>query len=294
MKNKEEKIDTGVLYIVGTPIGNMKDITLRALDTLKECDVILAEDTRQTVKLLNRYEIKKPMISYHGHNEDSKIEEVVKLLGDGKKIALVSDAGMPRLSDPGEPLIKHLIENKYKVEVIPGVTALTTAIAKSQIDADTFVFEGFLPIKPSRRRERLEVLKYEERLIAFYEAPHKLLNTLKDLLNTLGNRRVCIARELTKLHEEYIYSTLEEEYAKVKESGIKGEIVLLVEGNKEGNKIRIKEEKNSIAKEGMSNVELVKRYIKEGYSKKDAIKKVASDRNLNKNEVYMECIKIDG
>jgi len=200
----------GTLYIVGTPIGNLGDITLRAIETLKMVDIILAEDTRQTLKLLNHLEITKHCISYHRHNEEEKIKEAVELLNEGKNLALVSDAGMPRISDPGESLIKYLKQNGYCVVVIPGVTALATAVAISPMDSETFTFEGFLPMRPTRRRERLEKLKYETRLMVFYEAPHKLLNTLKDLYKFLGERNICIARELTKIHEECIDTTLED------------------------------------------------------------------------------------
>ena len=164
--SKKEEI-TGKLYLVGTPIGNLRDITLRAIDTLKEVDLILAEDTRQTLKLLNHLEISKPQISYHRHNEKDKIDEVRRLLDEGKQIALVSDAGMPRISDPGEALVETLIDEGYKIEVIPGVTALTTAIAYTNFDSDTFTFEGFLPMRPTRRRERLESLKYETSLLQY-------------------------------------------------------------------------------------------------------------------------------
>ena len=196
----------GTLYIVGTPIGNLGDITLRAIETLKKVDTILAEDTRQTLKLLNHLEITKHCISYHRHNEDEKIKEVVGLLDEGKNLALVSDAGMPRISDPGESLIKYLKAEKYNVVVIPGVTALATAVAISPMDSETFTFEGFMPMRPTRRRERLEKLKYETRLMVFYEAPHKLLNTLKDMYKFLGDRNICIARELTsKKYQNYKY-----------------------------------------------------------------------------------------
>ena len=224
-------MEKGKIYLVGTPIGNLKDITLRAIETLKMVDIILAEDTRQTLKLLNHLEISKPMISYHRHNEVDKIAEVKRLLDEGNKIALVSDAGMPRISDPGEALVQTLIDEKYLVEVIPGVTAVTTAIAYTNFNADTFVFEGFLPMRPTRRRERLEKLKFETRTIVFYEAPHKILATLKDLYKFLGERRICIARELTKLHEECRYSTLSKQIEEITSNGIKGEIVLIVEGN---------------------------------------------------------------
>lgn len=280
----------GTLYIVGTPIGNLGDITLRAIETLKMVDIILAEDTRQTLKLLNHLEITKHCISYHRHNEDEKIAEVVGLLDDGKNLALVSDAGMPRISDPGESLIKYLKQNGYNVVVIPGVTALATAVAISPMDSETFTFEGFLPMRPTRRRERLEKLKYETRLMVFYEAPHKLLNTLKDLYKFLGNRNICIARELTKIHEECIDTTLEKGIKLVEDNGIKGEIVLLVEGNKDGfNEFKYSLEVENV-ENTLTNKELVLKYVSEGMDKKEAIKKVAKQRGLNKNEVYMECV----
>jgi len=281
----------GTLYIVGTPIGNLGDITLRAIETLKKVDIILAEDTRQTFKLLNHLEITKHCISYHRHNEEEKIKEVVGLLDEGKDLALVSDAGMPRISDPGERLIKYLKKNEYNVVVIPGVTALATAVAISPMDSETFTFEGFLPMRPTRRRERLEKLKYETRLMVFYEAPHKLLNTLKDLYKFLGNRNICIARELTKLHEECIDTTISRGIEYIEENGIKGEIVLLVEGNTNGFEEFMNNEQKQIYEDNLSNKELVQEYIKEGLDKKEAIKKVAKQRGLNKNEVYMECVE---
>ena len=286
-------IEKGTLYIVGTPIGNLGDITLRAIETLKSVDIILAEDTRQTLKLLNHLKITKHSISYHRHNEDEKIDEVVALLDDGKNIALVSDAGMPRISDPGESLIKYLKQNGYPVTVVPGVTALTTAVAMSPIDSETFTFEGFLPMRPTRRRERLEKLKYETRLMVFYEAPHKILNTLKDLYKYLGDRNICIARELTKVHEECLDTTLKEAIAIIEKNGIKGEIVLLVEGNKAGD-VEL-ENKNMIesGESTLTNKELVEKYVLDGMTKKEAIKQVAKKRGLNKNEVYMECVEND-
>ena len=286
-------IEKGTLYIVGTPIGNLGDITLRAIETLKSVDIILAEDTRQTLKLLNHLKITKHSISYHRHNEDEKIDEVVALLDEGKNIALVSDAGMPRISDPGESLIKYLKQNGYPVTVVPGVTALTTAVAMSPIDSETFTFEGFLPMRPTRRRERLEKLKYETRLMVFYEAPHKILNTLKDLYKYLGDRNICIARELTKVHEECLDTTLKEAIATIEENGIKGEIVLLVEGNKAGD-VELENKKMIESGEStLTNKELVEKYVLDGMTKKEAIKQVAKKRGLNKNEVYMECVEND-
>ena len=288
--NKENK---GKLYIVGTPIGNIRDITLRALDTLKEVDIILAEDTRQTLKLLNKYEITKKCISFNRHTEKEKLEYVKKLLDEGNNIALVSDAGMPRISDPGEDLVLELIEGGYNIEVVPGVTAVTTALALSNLDSGAFTFIGFLPMKPANIREVLEKMKYMEETIVLYEAPHKILKTLKDLKETLGNRKIVIARELTKLHEEFRYSNLEEQISKIEEDGIKGEIVLLIEGENEGSKKKKEQEIKEQGLDLLSNKELVLKYIKEGQDKKDAIKRVAKERKLNKNEVYMECVEID-
>lgn len=281
---KDRENTLGTLYIVGTPIGNLGDITLRAIDTLKMVDIILAEDTRQTLKLLNHLEITKHQISYHRHNEEQKISQVVELLEEGKNIALVSDAGMPRISDPGEALVTYLIQNGYSVEVIPGVTALATAVAMCGYDADRFTFEGFLPMNNTRRKERLEELKIETRLMVFYEAPHKILYTLKDMLKYFGDRKICIARELTKLHEECIHTNIVQAIQNIEENGIKGEIVLLVCGI---DKSKLEVEDPNL---NFSNVELVNRYVNQGMTKKDAIKKVAKERGLDKNTVYMECV----
>ena len=279
----------GKLYIVGTPIGNLEDITLRAINTLKQVDIILAEDTRQTLKLLNHFEISKKMISYHRHNEEEKLDHIVKLLNDGLNIALVSDAGMPIISDPGENLVKYLRNNNYDIAVIPGVTALITGIVGSGMDSTRFVFEGFLSVNKKQRKQKLEILKDETRTIIFYEAPHKILYTLKDLLVTLGNRKICIARELTKLHEEYKSTDIETAILNIEENGIKGEIVLLVEGKSEEN-LR-EEKKHELSK--ISNIELVKKEMENGLSKKDAIKKIAKEKGLNKNDVYKECIDLE-
>ena len=280
--------DRGTLYIVGTPIGNLGDITLRAIETLKSVDVVLAEDTRQTLKLLNHLSIEKHLISYHRHNEDDKIEKVKEYLDIGKNIALVSDAGMPVISDPGQNLIKSLVENNYKIEIIPGVTALITGIVGSGIDSTRFTFEGFLSVNKKQRKARLTELKNEDRTMIFYEAPHKILSTLEDMLEYFGNRKICLARELTKLHEEFIYTTIVEEINEIKEQGIRGEIVLIIEGvDKEQ---IIKTEKQNILL--LSNKELVLNEIKNGESKKDAIKKVAKLKGLTKNEVYKDCIDI--
>ena len=284
MKEKNK----GTLYIVGTPIGNLDDITVRAINTLKSVDVILAEDTRQTLKLLNHFDISKHMISYHRHNEDEKISKVVEFLDNNKNLALVSDAGMPVISDPGQNLIKYLVEHKYNIEVIPGVTALVTALVKSGLDSTRFTFEGFLSVNKKQRKERLKSLSNETRTMIFYEAPHKIVYTLKDMLDYFGDRKICIARELTKLHEEFRYTNIEDSIKEIEKNGIKGEIVLLIEGMCEDD-LKQKEQENLLK---LNSVELVREYIKNGDTKKEAIKKVAKLKGVNKDAVYKECIDI--
>lgn len=288
-KNKNVKnTEKGTLYIVGTPIGNLGDITLRAIETLKNVDMILAEDTRQTLKLLNHLNIEKHMISYHRHNEDEKIEKVVEYLNMKKDLALVSDAGMPVISDPGQNLVKYLVQNGYNVEVIPGVTALATAIVGSGIDSTRFTFEGFLSINKKQRKARLSELKNETRTMIFYEAPHKIFATLKDMKEYFGNRNICVARELTKIHEEYIYTTIDEEIEEISLNGIKGEIVLVIEGISE----ELKEKEENEYLKSVTSRELVLNEIKNGLDKKEAIKKVAKLKGLNKNDVYKECLEL--
>lgn len=279
-------VEKGKLYIVGTPIGNLKDITIRALEVLENVDIILAEDTRQTLKLLNHYNMSSKLISYHKFNEKEKLKEIVNMLQEGNSMALVSDAGMPILSDPGQPLVMMLVEEKIDIEVVPGPTALTTAIAYSNIPTETFVFEGFLPMNSRRRKERLNMISMEPRTMIFYEAPHKLLATLKDLYDKVGNRKICLVRELTKIYEEQKYTTIEDLINEIEQDGIKGEIVFILEGNEN------KEE--NINDTSKTNLELVKEYISLGLGKNDAIKKVAKERGLTKNEVYMECVKENG
>ncbi len=278
----------GKLYVVGTPIGNLGDITLRAIETLKKVDIILAEDTRQTLKLLNHLDIQKQMISYHRHNEVEKINMVVGLLDEGNDIALVSDAGMPIISDPGQGLVKYLVENNYEIEVVPGVTALITAIVRSGMDSTRFTFEGFLSVSKKQRIKRLEELKDEIRTMIFYEAPHKILYTLKDMLEVFGNRNICICRELTKIHEEYKNTNFEDEIKDIEENGIKGEIVLIVEGMSE---IEL-EEKRKEELNKINPVDRVKQYMSEGMEKKEAIKKTAKEFGVNKNEIYKECLDL--
>lgn len=282
------KKERGNLFVVGTPIGNLGDITYRAVETLNSVDIILAEDTRNTLKLLTHFNIKKSLISYEKHTEQKKISQVVKLLDEGKDIALVSDAGMPIISDPGQNLVSYLRDNDYNVVIIPGVTALITAIVGSGFDSSKFTFEGFLSISKKQRKKHLEDIKNEKRTMIFYEAPHKILYTLKDLLEALGDRKICICRELTKIYEEYKITTIKQAIEYIDKNGIKGEIVLIVEGK---NKETIEED---LQKKILSipNATLVKEYINSGMDKKDAIKAVAKEKGIPKNEVYKDCLDL--
>lgn len=282
------KKERGNLFVVGTPIGNLGDITYRAVETLNSVDTILAEDTRNTLKLLTHFNIKKSLISYEKHTEQKKISQVVKLLDEGKDIALVSDAGMPIISDPGQNLVSYLRDNDYNVIIIPGVTALITAIVGSGFDSSKFTFEGFLSVSKKQRKKHLEDIKNEKRTMIFYEAPHKILYTLKDLLEALGDRKICICRELTKIYEEYKITTIKQAIEYIDKNGIKGEIVLIVEGK---NKETIEED---LQKKILSipNATLVKEYINSGMGKKDAIKAVAKEKGIAKNEVYKDCLDL--
>lgn len=273
----------GKLYIVATPIGNLEDITLRAIRILKEADIIAAEDTRHTLKLLNHLEIVKPLISYHRHNEEIKTEELINKLLEGKNIALVSDAGTPVISDPGGEIVKKAIENNIKVIPIPGACALITALIASGIDAKEFTFIGFLPMNKKNRKEKLEEIEKENRTTILYEAPHKLLTTLQDLKNIVQNRKIVLAKELTKIHETYITGTATELLEIMKEP--KGEYVIIIEGSKKTqNEIQI-EILNKLSLE-----EHYKYYENKMLNKKDIIKQIAKDRNVNKNEIYKKFI----
>lgn len=276
------------LYLVATPIGNLEDITLRALRILKEVDIIAAEDTRQTAKLLNHYDIKKPMISYHEHNKKSKGEEIIKLLLDGKSVALVSDAGMPSVSDPGEDLVRLCIENSIEVVPIPGPSASLTALSISGLSTSQFVFIGFLPVKGKERNEILEKLANEEKTIILYEAPHRLIDTLKDLRSFVGNRRISISRELTKKFEETIRCNLDEAIEEFSTRNIKGEFVLVLEGKSPET---IEEERKQMWAD-VSIKEHIIMYMDKGLSKKEAVALVAKERGISKKEVYNIAIEI--
>jgi len=271
----------GKLYIVATPIGNLEDITLRALRILKEVDIIAAEDTRNTLKLLNYYEISKPLISYHRHNEDTRTQDLINKIKEGKNIAIVSDAGTPGISDPGEEAIKRAIEENIEIIPIPGACAMINGLICSGINTKEFTFLGFLPLNKKLRREKLEEIKNSEKTIIIYEAPHKLKATLEDLQKILEDRNITIARELTKIHEEFIRGRIEEVILKCE--NIKGEFVIIIQGKEKS------EQENDLNK--LSIEEHFKYYEKLGYEKKEIIKLIAKDRKLSKNEVYVKFIK---
>ena len=268
----------GNLYIIATPIGNLEDITLRAIRILKEVDLIAAEDTRHTLKLLNHLEISKPLISYHRHNEEIRTEELIQELKTGKNIGLVSDAGTPGICDPGEEIIKKCIEESIKVVPIPGACAMINALITSGISTKEFIFLGFLPLNKKSRKEKLEEIKNANKTIILYEAPHKLKNTLNDLSDILQSREVVLARELTKIHEEYIRGTVKELMEKT--DNLKGEMILIIEKNNKDNE----EELNSL--NNLTLEEHYNFYEKRGLNKKEIIKKIAKDRNVSKNEIY--------
>ena len=276
---------SGKLYICPTPIGNLEDITYRTLRVLNEVDLIAAEDTRHSIKLLNHFEISKPLTSYFEHNKDTKGDYLINKLLEGENIALISDAGMPGISDPGEDLIKQAIEHNIEIDVLPGATAFAVALVGSGLDTHKFVFEGFLDRDKKIRRKRLEELKEEERTMIFYESPHRLKDTLKDMLKILGNRKIAVNRELTKKYREVIREDIETVLKIYEEKEIKGEFVLIV-GGFEGEK----QSKNNY--DSLTEREYVIELINNGLSKKDAIKTVCKDRKLKKDVVYKQVLDL--
>ena len=266
----------GKLFLVATPIGNLEDITIRAIRVLKEVDLIAAEDTRHTLKLLNHFDIKKTLISYYRETEKTKSEILIEKLLEGKNIALVSDAGTPGISDPGEEIVKKAIENNIEIHPIPGACAFVNALICSGLNTKEFIFVGFLSTNKKEKINKLEQLKEEKKTLIFYEAPHKLIKTLETLLEIFGNRKVVLAREITKIHEEYIRGTIAEILENHAE--LRGEFVILLEGNTDEKK------KNSLSQ--ISLEEQYNIYLKQGLEKKEIIKKIAKDRNTNKNEIY--------
>ena len=276
---------SGKLYICPTPIGNLEDITYRTLRVLNEVDLIAAEDTRHSIKLLNHFEISKPLTSYFEHNKDTKGDYLINKLLEGENIALISDEGMPGISDPGEDLIKQAIEHNIEIDVLPGATAFAVALVGSGLDTHKFVFEGFLDRDKKIRRKRLEELKEEERTMIFYESPHRLKDTLKDMLKILGNRKIAVNRELTKKYQEVIREDIETVLKIYEEKEIKGEFVLIV-GGFEGEK----QSKNNY--DSLTEREYVIELINNGLSKKDAIKTVCKDRKLKKDVVYKQVLDL--
>lgn len=268
----------GTLYLVATPIGNLDDITLRAIKILKEVDCIAAEDTRHSLKLLNHLEISKPLISYHRHNEDVKSEVLIDKLLDGKNIALITDAGTPGISDPGEEIVKLAIQNNIQIVPIPGACAFVNALICSGMDTTEFTFLGFLPLNKKNRKEQLEKIQNCPNTCILYEAPHKLLSTLKDLSEILQDRKIVLAKELTKIHEEFIFGSASELLEKI--DNPKGEFILIIEKSNHDNENEIKS-LNDLSLEEHYNF-----YEKQGLEKNEIIKKIAKDKNVKKNDIY--------
>jgi 16S rRNA (cytidine1402-2'-O)-methyltransferase len=284
MENSQN-IDLGILYLVGTPIGNLEDITLRAIRILQEVDLIAAEDTRRTGKLLQHLQIKTPQISYHQHNQTERKEELLDGLQAGKTIALVTDAGMPGISDPGYEIVKAAIASDILVVPIPGVTAAITALAASGLPTDRFVFEGFLPAKGKQRSERLDILKSETRTLIFYEAPHRLLSTLMDLGAVLGeDRQIVLARELTKLHEEWWRGTIGEAIATYSQTRqAKGEYTLVVAGEKPT--------PNLVLSETQLKAELGQ-LLQQGMSRSQASRHLAQLTSQSRRQIYQLALEL--
>ena len=274
----------GKIYLVATPIGNLEDITIRALKVLKEVDLIAAEDTRHTLGLLNHFEISKPLISYYKQNEKTKSEVLIQKVLEGQNIAVVSDAGTPGISDPGEEIVKVAIENNIQIVPIPGACAFVNALIASGLNTREFCFVGFLSAEKKEKKEKLEELKYETKTLIFYEAPHKLKATLETIYEIFGERKIVLAKELTKIHEEFIRGNISKILDDV--DSIKGEYIILIEGSKES---KLDIEKKAINE--LSLEEHYKLYEEKGLEKKEIIKKIAKDRNVNKNEIYQYFIK---
>lgn len=276
----------GILYLCATPIGNLQDMTFRVLETLKGVDLIAAEDTRNSVKLLNHFEIKTPMTSYHEFNKYEKAETLIAQLKSGKDIALITDAGTPAISDPGEVLVKRAKEEGITVTSLPGACAAITALTLSGLPTRRFVFEGFLPAEKKERRAVLESLKEEERTVILYEAPHHLKGTLRELLENLGDRKITLCRELTKKYEEAPAMNLSEAVSLYEEKEPKGEYVLVISGADPNEKKEAQIRKF----EEMTVGEHMQMYLDEGLDKKEAMKKVAADRGVSKRDIYKELL----
>lgn len=282
MIEEKNKVEAATLYLVATPIGNLADVSERALKVLTECDFIAAEDTRNSLKLLTALGIKNELVSYHEHNKHQSGERIVARLLGGESCALITDAGMPAISDPGEDIVRLCADAGIRVSVIPGACAAVSALSLSALATSRFVFEGFLPVQRSQRQKRLDALVRESRTMIFYEAPHKLCATLDALAATFGaERKISMCRELTKLNEEVIRTTLADAVELYKTREPRGEYVLIVEGISEDAPSEETEELLSLSPE-----EHIKRYIDSGMSKMDAIKRAARERGVPKSELY--------
>lgn len=268
---------SGKLYVVGTPIGNLSDFSPRAVETLASVDFIAAEDTRVTLKLLNHFEIKKPMVSYFEHNRRERGEIILERIKSGENCAIVTDAGMPAISDPGEDLVDLCLSNGVSVESVPGPTAFATAMAMSGLPSGRFTFEGFLSVNKPSRREHLEEIVSERRTMVFYEAPHKLTATLKDLYKYLGDRRIALIKELTKIHETVERTTLSEACEKYSAQTPKGEFVIVIEGSTEPKQKEISLDEA---------VTLAKGLVESGMPINDAAKEIAKETKLKKGDIY--------
>lgn len=273
----------GVLYVVGTPIGNLGDMTYRAVETLEKVDFICAEDTRVSAKLLNYFEIKTPLVSYHEHNAAQVGESICDRIAAGESAAIVTDAGMPCISDPGELLVKMCAERGIKVEVVPGPSAVISGLAISGLDTKNFQFEGFLSVTKKQRREHLAAVRNSTHTLIFYEAPHKLLNTLEDMLEFFGDRRISLCRELTKLHEEVIRTTLSQAVEMYKSVKPKGEFVLVIEGARESELVKAETMEQAL--------EQVKSLMQKGMRGADACKEIAKATGFSKGELYTKLLE---
>ena len=274
---KSFKQELACLYLVATPIGNLGDMTPRCIEVLKSVDLIAAEDTRHTKKLCHVFEIETPLTSYHEHNKDSKGDYIIELLSEGKNIALVSDAGLPCISDPGYEVVAAAIEAGYAVIPVPGANAALSALIASGLVPQPFLFYGFLNRVKSKKKKELEDLKYQQFTTIYYESPHRIKETLQSMLEVLGNRRIVIARELTKQYEEFVRGSIEEVLEIVDE--LRGEMVVIVEGSTE-------KKEETLWWQEMDVIGHVEHYIGEGYSTNESIKRVAKERQMAKNEVY--------
>lgn len=272
----------GTLYIVSTPIGNLEDVTLRALRVLKEADIIAAEDTRHSLKFLNHFGIKKPLISYWGEKEKVRAEETLQMLNDGRSVALISDAGTPGISDPGTLLIRKAIEEGIIVVPVPGPSAAITALSLSGFSTEEFTFIGFLPVKQMQRRKMLERLSLEHRTLVFYEAPHRILDSISDFADIMGERKAVVIKELTKFYEEVLRGTLPDVLERLERSTIAGEYVIVLEGRPEAETLSMDD---ALAE--------VRQLMRKGLGRKDAVKRIAGAYGLSRKALYDQSLEGD-